>query len=623
MLPNIHRSQFNSLGKDGKISLSDRTHQKQVNREIAGRIWHGWVRRYLSRLVGALLLMALVAVSASAYPILTKYIFNALADGRASEIIWLAPPVILGFALVKGFALFAQTVTVNALALRVSTDLQKDMAKALIEADLSAITREPAGAFISRIMNDLNLVREALVRLANNLVRDSLTVVVLIGAMVWLDWLMAIVVIGVYPLAMAPIISIGNRQRKASGHLQLHMEGVTSILAETLQGARMVKAYQREAAEAERTDNAFDELYSRLVGLLSGRAKIDPILEVVGGFAVGGVVALASLRVANGDMLVGDVIAFVTTLILMVQPVRALGTLNAVTQEALAAGERILRLLDTPRHIQDRPKAAELVVSDGVVSFDKVSFSYCNSAGVDDNNLNMPDVSNEGALISNISFTAKAGQLVALVGPSGAGKSTVINLLPRFIDTTEGVIAIDGQPIRDVTLASLRRSISIVSQDSVLFDDSIANNIAFGRAGARREDIEAAARDAAADEFIRALPDGYNTLAGAMGERLSGGQRQRIAIARAMLKNAPILLLDEATAALDADAERQVQLALQRLQSGRTTLVVAHRLATIRNADLILVMDGGRITERGQHDDLIKTGGLYARLCQLQFFGDA
>jgi subfamily B ATP-binding cassette protein MsbA len=622
-VPNIHRSLLNGLRKDGKISLSDRIHQKQVNREIARRIWHGWVRRYLSRLFGALLLMALVAVSASAYPILTKYIFNALADGRALEIIWLAPPVIVGLALVKGFALFAQTVTVNALALRVSTDLQKDMAKALIEADLSSITREPAGAFISRIMNDLNLVREALVRLANNLVRDSLTVVVLIGAMVWLDWLMALVVIGVYPLAMAPIISIGNRQRKASGHLQLHMEGVTSILAETLQGARMVKAYQREAAEAERTDNAFDELYSRLVGLLSGRAKIDPILEVVGGFAVGGVVALASLRVANGDMLVGDVIAFVTTLILMVQPVRALGTLNAVTQEALAAGERILRLLDTPRHIQDRPKAAELVVSDGVVSFDKVSFSYCNSTGVDDNNLNMPDVSNEGALISNISFTAKAGQLVALVGPSGAGKSTVINLLPRLIDTTDGVIAIDGQPIRDVTLASLRRSISIVSQDSVLFDDSIANNIAFGRAGARRDDIEAAARDAAADEFIRALPDGYNTLAGAMGERLSGGQRQRIAIARAMLKNAPILLLDEATAALDADAERQVQLALQRLQSGRTTLVVAHRLATIRNADLILVMDGGRITERGQHDDLIKTGGLYARLCQLQFFGDA
>jgi subfamily B ATP-binding cassette protein MsbA len=622
-VPNIHRSLLNGLRKDGKISLSDRIHQKQVNREIARRIWHGWVRRYLSRLFGALLLMALVAVSASAYPILTKYIFNALADGRALEIIWLAPPVIVGLALVKGVALFAQTVTVNALALRVSTDLQKDMAKALIEADLSSITREPAGAFISRIMNDLNLVREALVRLANNLVRDSLTVVVLIGAMVWLDWLMALVVIGVYPLAMAPIISIGNRQRKASGHLQLHMEGVTSILAETLQGARMVKAYQREAAEAERTDNAFDELYSRLVGLLSGRAKIDPILEVVGGFAVGGVVALASLRVANGDMLVGDVIAFVTTLILMVQPVRALGTLNAVTQEALAAGERILRLLDTPRHIQDRPKAAELVVSDGVVSFDKVSFSYCNSTGVDDNNLNMPDVSNEGALISNISFTAKAGQLVALVGPSGAGKSTVINLLPRLIDTTDGVIAIDGQPIRDVTLASLRRSISIVSQDSVLFDDSIANNIAFGRAGARRDDIEAAARDAAADEFIRALPDGYNTLAGAMGERLSGGQRQRIAIARAMLKNAPILLLDEATAALDADAERQVQLALQRLQSGRTTLVVAHRLATIRNADLILVMDGGRITERGQHDDLIKTGGLYARLCQLQFFGDA
>ncbi len=587
---------------------------KGNSRVIMLRIWRGWVLPYRGRLIAALLLMAVVAATASAYPLLTRYIFNALADGRAGEVIWLAPPAIIILALIKGGALFAQTVLVNALALRVTTDLQKDMAKTLIHADLAVLTREPAGAFMSRIMNDLNLVREAAVRLANNLVRDLLTVIVLIGAMLWLDWLMAVIVLAVYPAAMQPIVRIGARQRKASGNLQEHMEGVTSLLAETLQGARMVKAYQLESSETLRTKTAFDGLYSRLVRLLTGRAKIDPILEVVGGLAVGGVVALAGWRVSNGMLQVGDVVAFITTLILLVQPIRGIGTLNAVTQEALAAAERVLGLLDQPQRVANAPAAKDMGRARGDIIFDKVAFSYSDTDAYTDADIN----TGSHPALNDVSFSAKAGEMVAFVGPSGAGKSTIINLLPRFFDCSSGMISIDGTDISKASIESLRRNVALVSQDAILFDDSIAANIAFGRPNANRAEIEAAAKAAAADEFITALDGGYDAPVGAMGNRLSGGQRQRISIARAMLKDAPILLLDEATAALDAESEQQVQAALARLQQGRTTLVVAHRLSTIRDADQILVMEGGTIVERGTHDQLHPGDGLYARLCRLQ-----
>ena len=581
---------------------------------IVRRFWRDWVLCYRSRLALIFALMVLVAATGGAYPALIRHVFDVLAGGaeqaapssgfmHLDDPFVLIPLAIILLSSVKAAAMYFQVLTVNSLALKITTDIQKAMAHRLIDADLATVTAEPAGAFISRIMNDLNLVREAFVRLANNLVRDVLTIFVMLGVMFWFSWLLSILVLAVYPLAMRPIIKIGNRQRKASGELQEHMETVTSLLAEILQGVRMVKAYQLETAEKSRSATAFDGLYNRLVHLLAGRARIDPILEVLGGFAVAGVIGVAAWQVANGQLQVGDVAGFITALLMLVQPVRAIGTLNAVTQEGLAATSRVFALLDQKARITNPETPKTLDKIKGEITFEGISFAY-----------------QDASILSEIAFTVAPGQTVALVGPSGSGKSTIINLLPRFYDPTTGQITIDNTPISELSLSGLRGHIALVSQEAVLFDDTVAANIRFGREDATDDEVIAAAKAAAADDFIQQLPQGYDTYVGATGNKLSGGQRQRVAIARAMLKDAPILLLDEATSALDAQSEQLVQDALDRLSAGRTTIVVAHRLATIQKADKILVLDKGQIVEVGTHQTLLQKNGLYAHLCALQSF---
>ena len=574
--------------------------ENQQARAVIGRLWREWVAPYRSQIIFALCLMVIVAATSSAYPALISEVFNRLQD-NAYESLYIVPLAIIILSSIRAAAMYLQVITVNKLALRVTTDIQKKMTSHLIDADLSWLTGEPTGSFISRIMNDLNIVREALVRLANNLVRDILTIIAMIGTMIWFDWLLTILVLAVYPLAMRPIVRIGIAQRKASGNLQEHLEDVTSLLGETLGGARMVKAFQLEAIERKRTNHAFESLFTKLVNLLAGRAKIDPILEALGGVAVAGVIALASYQVSQGTMQIGDVIGFITALLLLVQPVRALGTLNAVTQEASAAGRRIFALLDRDNHITDMPHASDLDVDRATLTFNEVSL-----------------VLGDTQVLDKVSFVAPAGKTIALVGPSGAGKTSIINLVPRFLDASEGQIFINDQDCRQLSLDSLRAHIALVSQEAVIFDDTVAANIGFGRKGADREDIIKAAKDAAAHEFIMQLEDGYDTKLGALGNRLSGGQKQRLSIARALLKDAPILLLDEATSALDAEAERQVQDALETLSHGRTCLVIAHRLSTIQKADDIIVFDKGQIVEQGRHEELLAQKGLYQRLCALQ-----
>ena len=566
------------------------------------RLWRDWIASRKAAIVIALMLMALVAATAAAYPLLIRHVFDALGRGDA-DLIWQIPPLIITLTLVKGLAMYFQVRQVTSLALSITTAIQKAMARHLIHADLAQVLSAPAGEFVSRVMNDVLVVREAIKRLANNLMRDLLTIITMVATMIWFDWLLTIIVLVVYPIAMKPIITIGKRQRKQSSHLQEDMADVTAMMNETLQGSRMVRAYSLEDHETKRTGSAFDGLFSRILKLELGRARIDPILEVLGGLAVAGVIAVAGWRVIAGHMQVGDVAGFITALLMLVQPVRGLGTLNAVVEEAAAALNRIFALVDTTPQITSPENATTQNITKGEIMFDGVSFDY-----------------GDVPALSDVSFTVDQGKTVALVGPSGAGKTTVINLLPRLFDRTKGQIHIDGIDIQDMTISDLRASMALVSQDAVLFNDTIRENIRLGRLDASDAEVEAAAKNAAAYEFIMAQPNGFDTVVGEAGSRLSGGQKQRISIARAMLKDAPILLLDEATSALDAASEQQIQEALETLAKGRTTLVVAHRLATVQGADMILVMDQGRLVEQGDHGTLMADDGLYAKLCALQHF---
>jgi len=421
--------------------------------------------------------------------------------------------------------------------------------------------------------------------------------------MFYQDWLLALVSFFVFPAAIHPIVGIGRRMRRVTANTQTEVGLLTTLLSQTFQGARLVKAYGMEAYEERRAAALFERVFRLIDRATRTRSRASPMMETLGGMAIAIVILYGGHQVIAGARTPGAFFSFVTALLLAYQPLKSLVNLNASLQEGLAAAHRIFQVFDVEPTIREMPGARPLRVAGGEICFDQVRFGYSPGA----------------VALDGVSLTVPAGRTVALVGASGAGKSTILNLIPRFFEIEDGSIAIDGQDIRSVTLGSLRSAIAIVAQEVTLFDDTLRANIAYGRFGAPMHDIEAAARAAGIDGFICELPNGYDTQVGEHGVRLSGGQRQRIAIARAMLKDAPILLLDEATSALDSESERQVQTALRTLIRGRTTLVIAHRLSTVQGADLIHVVDRGRILESGRHGELLARNGLYARLYALQF----
>jgi subfamily B ATP-binding cassette protein MsbA len=515
--------------------------------------------------------------------------------------------LILGAYLLKGLGAYFSVYLMTDVGQRVVLDVRNRLFAHILGQSAGFFARRTTGQLMSRVTNDVGQVQQAVSETIGDLLRESLAVIGYLALMFWWDARLALVVLTATPIIVYPLVRLGQRVRRTTRRSQEELETLSHLTAEAFTGHRIVKAFGAERLEGERFARASHRLYRTNMKVISSVSALPPLMEVLGGLAIVGALWYGSREIAAGQLTTGEFTGFLAAAFLMYTPIKKLSRVNANLNQAIAASERIFEMLDTHSEVLDRPAAVPLAPMQRSVEFRNVSFAYDNGGRT--------------TILHDVSFTVGAGQVVAIVGLSGAGKTTLVNLIPRFYDVTDGAILIDGHDIRGVTLQSLRRQISIVTQETVLFDDTIARNIAYGAPAATPQEIEAAARAAHAHDFIAALPQRYESRIGERGQRLSGGQRQRLAIARALLKNAPILVLDEATSSLDAESELLVQDALANLMLNRTSFVIAHRLSTVRRADAIIVLDRGSIVEMGRHDELLaRPGGAYARLYALQLF---
>ncbi len=564
-------------------------------------------RPYRGRFVVALIAMLVYAAASTCVALLVAPIISKVLPGQSGMKFRYWAALILVAYLAKGLGSYLSTYLMTDVGQRVVRDIRDRLFRHILDQSAAFFARRTSGQLMSRITNDVNQVQQAVSETIGDFIREGLSAIGYAGAMFWFEWRLAVVSMVGAPIVIYPLVRLGQRVRRSSRRSQEHLEELSHLTAEAFTGHRIVKAFGAERHEAQRFAGASDRLYRTTLKVTSTLAILPPLMEFLGGVAIVALLWYGRKQIADARIDQGQFLAFIFSAFMLYTPVKRLSRVNANLQQAIAAATRIFEILDTHSEVRERPGARQIAGLSRGIEFRDVSFAYDEGAGK--------------SVLRNVSFSARTGQVIAIVGLSGAGKTTLVNLLPRFYDVTGGAILMDGVDVRDLTLASLRRQIGIVTQDTVLFDDTIANNIAYGAHATSAGAIEEAARAAHAHDFIQLLPDKYDARIGERGQRLSGGQRQRLAIARALLKNSPILILDEATSSLDAESELLVQDALANLMRNRTAFVIAHRLSTVRRADAIIALERGRVAEIGRHDELLaKPAGVYAKLYALQIF---
>lgn len=562
----------------------------------------GYFKPYWKLLVISAICSSIVGAMDGAIAYLVEPVLKKVFAGKDTFIFMLVPLGIIILFIVRGLTRFTYDMTIKLAGQKAIQDIRNSLYSNTILQDMAFFNRKATGELMSHMTNDIAQMQEGIGQVVSGLFRDLISASSLLGVIFYRNWQLAIISFVVIPATAYPAQLIGKKIKNASGRSLNVMGGLTSILQETFSGVKVIKAFGLQERTIERFRAVNLEFFNQIRRYIKYESLAMPVSEAIISFGVAGVIYFGGSQVMSGRMTPSEFFSFIAAMVMVFTPIKKLQSSYNLLQRSAGAAERVFHILDEHRDIVDSPGAIEIGRSAGLVEFRNVSFSYGGET-----------------VLNNISLSASSNQMIALVGPSGGGKTTLVSLLPRFYDVQEGGIFIDGRDIRDISLKSLVSQIALVDQETTLFHDSIANNIRYGKPNASVQEVQEAAQAAFAHDFITQLPDGYNTSIGDRGLRLSGGQRQRICIARALLKNAPILILDEATSALDTESEQMVQKALDNLMANRTTFVIAHRLSTVLHADRIIVLEAGRIVESGSHDDLLTNSGLYSRLHSLQF----